>query len=415
MRAIILMLMLLTAALVSAQNLNDESLRITVVNQEPDPVGPGEYVDVRLQVENLGNVAVDGVVVEFVPSFPFSIDPGQNQRVEIGTLSAFQNQNRAFIVKYKVRVSDDAIEGANDLKIKAKKADGSWSNYVFSINVRTSDANLAIESITTTPKEVEPGKDATVTIMVKNMADSPLRDVSMNLDLGLSTISTTANLDLLPFATLESGTEKRITQLNPGQEAYFTYNLRAYPSAESRVYKIPVQLTYRDDLNTEYTKNSLIGLVVNSQPDVTAVLDSSEVTMGGQTGEVTIKFVNKGLTDIKFVNVQLGSSDEYEILSPHEVYIGNIDSDDYETADYDLHVTDNVQGNLMLPITYTFMDANNNEYNIDQDIELRLYTMEDEERFGNSSQNPNALYWVLGIAVIVVAFIIWRVYKRKRA
>ena len=407
-------LMLLQAVL-GQTTLDKDSLRVGFVNQEPDPVGPGEYIDIRLQVENLGDDTLEKVVLELLPAFPFSLEPGQSGSVNIGTLGAFQNSDRAFIKKYKLRVSEDAIEGTNTLKARVKSGSYEWANYEFDINIRTSDANLAIESVTTTPKAVEPGKDASIKINIRNLADSVLKDITMNLDLTLASLgATSVSLDALPFATLSSGTEKRIRQLSPGEEAFITYNIRAYPDAESKVYKIPLALTYKDELNTEYTTLNLIGIVVNSEPDVAIVLDDSEVTKEGQKGEVTIRFINKGLTDIKFVNVVLNQGDGFELLSENEVYMGNVDSDDYETAEFEIYVETDAGNMVILPVHYEYMDANNNKYKAEDNIEVRLFSVQEEKKFGNGDQNNTARYWVVAIILIVVLFIGYRIYKRRK-
>jgi len=414
-KAIMLMALLLIGAVHAQENLDSGTLRVTLINQDPDPVGPGEYVDIRLQVENYGGTSLDNVMLEFVPSFPFTLDPGQSSMVNVGTLAAFQNGERAFVKKFKVRVDSEAIEGTNTIKVRAKEGNKNWATYEFDINIRTSDANLAIESVTTSPETVEPGSDATVQIKVKNLADSVLKDISVNLDLTLSTI-TTASIDALPFATIDSGTEKRLRLLAPGEEGFFTYKLRAYPTADSRVYKIPVQIDYKDELNTEYSRNSLIGVVVNSEPDISVVLENNEIDQAGQTGQITVKVINKGLTDIKFADVTMGDSDSFDLLSEKEVYIGNIDSDDYDTADFDIYVKSSASGTVDIPIHYEYMDANNNEYSFNKDLELKLITAQQAEEYGaTSGPSRTNIIVISSIIVVVLLFIIWRIYKRCKA
>jgi len=413
---VILMALSLAVMVTGQENLDSGSLRVGLVNQEPDPVGPGEYVDIRVQVDNLGSEDLQGVILEVRPEFPFTLDPGEDSVAEIGTLSAFQNGDRAVIKKYRLRVNDNAVEGSNIINVRAREGTGNWDNYEFEVNIRTSDASLAIESVTTEPETVEPGKDATVQVKVKNLADSTLKDISVLLDLSIGSIATTADLDALPFATIDSGTEKRMKRLTPGKEAVFTFKIRAYPTADSRVYKIPVQIEYKDELNTEYTENSLIGVVVNSKPDISSVLEDSEIEKAGQKGEITIKIINKGLTDIKFVDIQLGDSDKYDLLSEREVYIGNIDSDDYDTADYELYVDSTVSGNVKIPIHYEYMDANNNKYSVDNELELRLFSDEETEKFGNGDQADTKTIVIVAVLVgAVLLFIIWRIYKRSKS
>jgi hypothetical protein len=398
---------------------NNGVIKVTMVNQEPDPAEPGKYFDLRLKIENLGLDPLTNVVAIFDESYPFSMDPGDESSKNIGTLEALQKDDRAIIIKYKIRVDENAVEGTNKIKFKVRSETSEWSVYEFDISIRTVDANLAIESITLNPATVQPGQDAVMQIKIKNMADSTLKDITLKLDLLLTTISSGSTaavttsavqgyLDVIPFAPVDSGTEKKIRQLAPGEEALFSFKLHAYPTAESRVYKIPIYLTYSDNLDTTYAKYDLVGIVVNSEPDIRVVLDSSTVTDKASSGKVTVKFVNKGLTNIKFLNVNLKPSDTYEITSKDETYVGKIDSDDYETAEFELTVK-NAKDKILLPVHYEYMDANNNKYSKDIELELNLAS-------SSSSASPRSnttLYIIIGVVVVIIGFIIFRSMKKK--
>ena len=53
-------------------------VRVSFVNQEPDPAEPGKYVDVRFKFENNGSDQAKDVVIELLPEYPFSLDPGKS-------------------------------------------------------------------------------------------------------------------------------------------------------------------------------------------------------------------------------------------------------------------------------------------------------------------------------------------------
>jgi hypothetical protein len=402
---------------------NNGVIKVTMVNQDPDPVEPGKYLDVRLKIENLGLDPLYDVEMSFIQSYPFSMDPNAVNVQNVGALEALQKDDRAIILKYKIRVDENAVEGTNKIKFNIKSRDSDPSTYEFDISIRTIDANLAIESITTTPPTIQPGQDAVMQIKVKNMADSALNDITLKIDLLLTTItfasasSATAStsavqgyLDVLPFAPVESGTEKKIQQLNPGDEGIFIYKLHAYPTADSRVYKVPIYLTYYDNLGTVYTKQDIIGLIVNSEPDIRVVLDSSTITKSTTTGAISVKFVNKGLTNIKFLNVNLKSTDNFDILSKDEAYVGKIDSDDYETVEFDISVKKTTDPSIFLPLHYEYMDANNNKYS--RDIELQLSLIGDNSG-ANGAKSSTALYVIIGVLVVIIGLIIIRSIRKK--
>ena len=99
-------------------NIND--IAVTLINQEPDPAEPGKYVDVRFKFDNNGSGEARNVMVELLPQYPFSLDPGADAVRNIGTIQSMQRGDVGIIVKYRLRVDKNAVERENDLKIKYK-------------------------------------------------------------------------------------------------------------------------------------------------------------------------------------------------------------------------------------------------------------------------------------------------------
>jgi len=352
-KELLVFIFVLLVASVSAQALVAPRFNVTFMNQDPDPARPGSYVDLRFKIQNDGEATAEDVMVRIAPEYPFSLDPGEDPLRSLGDIPGYGNSRNVMVVKYTLRVADDAVQGVNTIRIQYRLGDSQWITEEFDIDVRTVDATVSIQSVETIPEKVQPGEPAKVRIKVKNIADSTLRDVTVKFDLALSTIEvpsqaqvTQSNLyDMIPFAPLRSVTEQKIKTLLPGEEYTFSYDMITYPDAEPRVYKIPVQVQFRDDLDEQYEKNDIVGIIVSSKPDLRVLLDSTTLNTGVATGEVVVRFVNKGLADVKFLNVELDRSDSYEIISAEEVYLGNIDSDDYETAEFTLHVpVDKVAG-----------------------------------------------------------------------
>jgi len=267
------------------------------------------------------------------------------------------------------------------------------------------------------PDKIKPGDEAVVKIKVKNMADSTLRDVTLKLDLTYSDIidslsATTASdkiaaFDSLPFAPIGSATEQKISSLGAGKEYEFEYNLIAFSDAESRIYKIPIELSYYDELETQYVKEDVIGLVVGTKPDLSVIVDESELYVGNKMGTVTIRFINKGFSDVKFLDVILDETEEFEILSAEEVYVGNVDSDDYETVDFELYLTNGAtkeEKTIVLPLNVEYRDTNNNLY--EEKLELEMKVLSAEKLGIKTSSNGTVM--LLLIIVIIVGVVLYR-------
>ncbi|MCH9029299.1 MAG: hypothetical protein IH819_06710 [Bacteroidetes bacterium] len=179
-----------------------------MINQYPDPVNPGEYVEVRWKVVNNGTEDAKNVVFEIVPEYPFSLDPGVSATKDLINVWGLQKGKEGVILYYKLRVDKDAVEGDADLRLRYRITDASGSFLVepeeFTIRIQTIDAALGITSVTTEPKTIVPGEESKIIIELTNLADSIMEDITLKLDL---------SSDDTPIAPTGGSTEKRVRYL----------------------------------------------------------------------------------------------------------------------------------------------------------------------------------------------------------
>ncbi len=409
-------MLILSAAAVSATDYgyaDSAYVKLSLLNQDPDPVQPGDYVDVRISVENLGTEPASSIVLVADESYPFSFDPGYNRTRAISKLGKLQKDDNSRIIKFKLRVDNNAVEGDSTFKVRYKYGNKGWQDAEFNISIRTIDALLAVESIKTLPEQLVQGKKAKVNVILKSLDDSVLKDVSVKLDLALTTLSTGTSLTSLPFAPVGSATEKKAQLIGPGKELIFSYDIIVYPDAASGVYKVPVQVHYYDILGNEYTKQDFIGIIVGDKPKLSVSVDNPEDIAEGSISEASIKFVNHGITDIKYLNVRLKPGSSYKIISSPVAYVGNIDSDDYSTAEFKLFVKRNAS-RLLLPLEISYADANNRQYNRTLSLSVDILNANEKELYGLSEKSSKT--WVLLVLAAAVAgfFLIRRIRKRKQ-
>lgn len=375
------------------------SVRITIVNQEPDPVEPGSVVDVRFKIENLGSKRADNVTLEVMQEFPFSVYSGDAVK-NVGGIYSRQIGDEGVILKYRIKVDKEAVAGESLLKLRYKTENGPWVELdKFYINIKPQDALILIKSIGTAD-QLSPGVVGTVDIKLKNMADFLIKNVKVKL-----------NLNSQPFAPIGTTNEQILEFMDPQEETTVSFKLMAEPDAESNVYKIPLELKYLDGLGTSYHVNQTIGLIIGEKPDLLVTLESSTIPTKNKKGEIVIKFVNRGLSNIKFLNVQLKPSNDYVILSSDQFYIGNIDSDDYETSDFTIYAKrESERGKLFIPIKIEYRDANNNEYSKDYNLELKLYSSTEASKLGLDGGNN---FLATAMTVVIVVLVLW-LYKKKK-
>lgn len=386
------------------------------VNQEPDPAQPGRYVDVRFRVQNIGSNIAEGAKFRIVESYPFTIYDPDKTEVKIGDIEARQIGQDAYILYWRLKVDENALEGDNLLRLQYSLNDGAdWVTVgPYTLRVRAVNPVLSITDIESTPETVSPGEQISLNMDVKNLANAAIKDVTIKLGIFQRVTLATGVSDFeLPFSPVGSTNEKFVKSIDAGETEEFEFDLVVDPDAESKVYKLPITLEYSDNLATNYSKELIVAIVVNEEADIAITLDDSEVHVGGDTGGVDVKFVNKGNSDLKFFFVELEETSEFKVLSAKEVYLGQIDSDDYQTANFDIKVDSGHSGDLELPIKYEYRDAMNNKVSLNKKVIVPMYSEQSAEDLG-LKQKSNYTGVLIIVGIIVVGLVIFFIYRRNK-
>lgn len=259
---------------------------------------------------------------------------------------------------------------------------------------------LIISNVNTAPDTIAPGQNADVAISLKNNADVDIEDVSVSLD-----------FTNVPFAPYESGSDYNTNEILEGKTKDASFKIIALNDAKSGIYKIPVNIVYTED-SQQKTKTSLISMTINSKPILETSVEDG-LFLKGQNNKVSLKVVNKGLADVKFMEINVDSSTYYNLLSQNKVYIGDVDSNDFQTADFQILFNNNAPSVINLPVSITYKDITYKEYNEDFDIQLKVYSQEQAQNLGLVSKSNTSVY-IIVVVVIVIIFFIYRWFRRRR-
>jgi len=132
----------------------DTGLSIVQLRYEPYPVNPGEYFDMYIKVQQGVGFSSD-VTFELVPEFPFFLDSNEDPVREYGKI-----YSEPIVLHYKVRVSDDAVEGTNELNLRYTTGARGWIVKEFDIEV--ADAQTDFDLV------VQESTDSEVSIAIAN-------------------------------------------------------------------------------------------------------------------------------------------------------------------------------------------------------------------------------------------------------
>ena len=256
------------------------------------------------------------------------------------------------------------------------------------------DAQIAINSFEASPSRISPGEQVQLRITLENVGKDDIENILVKLD-----------LSQVPFAPLKSSTEKIIDEINENDQVTIYFNLIALPNTEPQIYKIPIKISYGN-----ITKDSLISLEVYANAKLDLILENSEIVKINDNGKVTLKFINNGLTQIKFLKVTLEKSPAYEILSPNELYIGEVDIDDFETEEFKL--IPKIK-NPQLSLNLEYKDTNNNIFTETKFITLNVYTEEEAENLGLVEKSILNIL-LMPILIIIIGIFIYRKIRKKK-
>jgi len=390
------------------------NLAVSMVNQEPDPVAPGSNFDVRFRIENDNGGPANNVQVKLVLSYPLSFYGEDNGEVrKIGTVTSSQQNDVGVVEKWTLFVDPNAATGNDKIEVWYKIDTGSWTKAgEYEVTIRSPNPFLAIKEITTDPARIIPGTTTKVSFVLANMASNSLKDISLNLQVYKETDTATGiSVTELPFTPLGSGNEKTLALLPKSESAALEFEIFTDANAASKVYKVPYTLTYKDSDGQNFTRSGVLGLLVDSDPELSVYIEESQAKLAGSSGIVTVKLVNKGFSDIKFLDAKLEEAAGFKLLSTPEVYIGKLDSDDYETAEYTVLIDKGAKGSVTLPLRIDYRDANGKLYTRNVPLELKVYTADELKQNGKSGSG--AWIWVVILVLAAGGFIYYR--RRKKS
>ena len=395
MKKIALMVSLVFVLNMVAAQGGSVDIELTKIKTEPTPVQTSEYADIWLKVVNRGNTVSESTEISFKSEFPFSADPDEKTSWDLGRLV----QGEEYRIHLQVKVDENAVHGTNQLMFDVSSGDGLSLEKSVDIEVRTDDEALSISRIDF-PAKVGPGTSNVMTMTVENMADSYLKNIDVSLDL---------SSESLPFVTSES-TTRRIQKIAPGEKENVSFRISIDEDAENGVYKLPVDLDYENEAGTSFSKELMTGVVVGGESELEVGINTNEIESAGKRGSVTFRIVNRGEGRAKFAELRFMPSDDYEILSSDSFYIGNVDSDDYQTAEVDMYIKPN-RSEVTVPVEISYKDSEGMKREEIQEISMKLYSPEELASFSNGGRGRLWTFAVIGV-LLIGGIYYWR--KRKR-
>jgi hypothetical protein len=256
---------------------------------------------------------------------------------------------------------------------------------------------MIIDKIEMNPEYIAPGESGTITVKIRNNANEELTDVRVELDLP----------EEIKF--LNSVSRNKIGKIYSNEVIDVTFNVISAPNADEGMYNASIIVDYVNHIGDERQDNDEFGiLLIKSEPKIFAKIGSTEIYKGNEMGEVSVTFVNNNLANLKFLTVEILESENYKILSANKEYIGDLDSDDFESVDFRLSIEN--ENIIPLKLKLSYMDALNNKYEEEMKVELNILSSSELGVKTGGSSGIIIIIIILGI----VGYYLYKKYKKKR-
>ncbi len=252
----------------------------------------------------------------------------------------------------------------------------------------------AITLNSVTAPTLAPGEEGEITIELENNFDEDATDISLQLA-----------LNGLPFISIGSS-EDSISELETNDEEEIKFKIKASNDIKPGDYEIPYNLQYTIDKEIKKRIGS-IGIKVNASPELTFTVSTEKPILNMQD-KISLKIINKGLADAKFVSVKI-LTQGFTLLSENEVYIGTINSDDFETADFDI-IYSSKKPVFSAILEYT--NFNNEKLTKIINLPINVYTQEKAFELGLINKNNTPFYIGIVIAIVLI-FILYRAIRKN--
>ena len=252
-----------------------------------------------------------------------------------------------------------------------------------------------IESVSLNPSIVEPGENAQIEINLENNLQKDAEDITLILD-----------FSAVPIAPLNSN-EITIDKIKEDGRKRILFSIVTLGDAEAGVYKIPVEISYTDEDEEKHSKNSMISVTINSAPKISVEVEDGLI-LKGQSNDIVTKIVNKGLSDVKFLEIKAKNSPHYTLFSSGTQYIGDLDSDDFDSSEFKIIVKANAPKTISFPVQITYKDALNNEYEEEVELIIKAYSRDEALQLGLIQKS----YTTTIIVIIGIVIVVWFVYRK---
>ena len=110
----ILLLLVMSFGFVSAEACE---LDITLLNQDPYPAVPGDYVKIVFQLDGIDSPDCNDITFNLLSEYPIEFNPSETGKRTFKKIDYIKDYKSTLLIPYEVRINEDALDGANPVEV----------------------------------------------------------------------------------------------------------------------------------------------------------------------------------------------------------------------------------------------------------------------------------------------------------
>ena len=377
MKKLALLIAIMLIPLASAEPLLQISTK-----QSPMPVIAGNDGIIKLYITNIGTSYIERVKVQLL-----HIDTPLISKTDFSDNQGSLTSGNSMVVDYKFSSLSTTPTGFYLVQFKVSGCkDSTCKDYIVQSNIQIESPNAV--DIEITPDILPLHFNRTIYLIITN-GNSDVKNLQIQI----------INPVIQPIG---NSNYISIEELKPNETKKIPLQLATIPGTTPGVYPFYIYGSYTDAIGLTHQINITAAVKLKGDIDLILSKESQTQMFKGKKGYVSIKISNAGTSKANFLTLNI-SSKEFDI-EPRTIYIGDLDSDDYDSEK--IALTPLVgEGKYNLPVKLMYDDIYGNKY------EKTFYISVEIEKKPQVT-NMTIVYAIASLIALVVAYTLIRKGRR---
>ena len=366
------------------------AITTTLSQQIPYPAHPGEELTLIIKTTNCGGEPAKNIVWHLDAKEPFELKEVSKATKTLPELRIGETTN----TEYHLTVDPDARSGEYVIDLNITYSGDFDRRYLTTkskveipVVVQGSPDLVLLDSDI---PEASPKSEFDAKFSIKNVGTGLAKNIKVSF--GNQT-------NILPKTSV-----RYIETIAPGETAVVDAGFFVDTTTPSQ-YPLTIAIRYDNETHGAEPVQSYSVLVpVVGENALFIYLDSQDKLAADAVGEITIGIANRGLARAKHVSLTIADegSEKFKLIDTSTRYIGDIESDDYDTVDFTILPDSDCSG---VSVNVDYADDYGNRYSMATDVPIKVYTADDMRAI---APDGGGYTWLIIGALVLLLLVIFR-------